>query len=272
MFSDINSCKQQRKLRKLAIAIVTLGLIFFSAPYSRSIEKSRENGNSLPASPDTGSPEEDFSAGGTRDSNQLNKICGENSQEMVYLLGNRNREFTLSAHPTFWFYLPDRVKKVAQINFVLTELETGKEIYARALQPPEKAGIFGISMPSKPEYTLSPQVNYRWSLEVDCAESDEEPIIALEGWLSRLPLNSDLKNKLAATPDEQKHLVYLQHNLLYDALNDLVQLRIVQPQNTELITAWNQLLVELGWQNLAQQLAVKPFLLNKKILVNNIQY
>lgn len=264
MFSDIiNSYKRKRKASRKAIVIITLGSILFSAPYGRSIEESAQN--SLPAPPDTGSPEEDFSAGGTRDGNQLKQICGKKSQEILYLLGNNNRELTLSAHPTFWFYVPEGVNNKAQINFVLVELETGKKIYARPVQLPEQAGMLGISIPSKPEYALSTQINYRWSLEINCTELEQEPVIALQGWLYRSLSHTDLQDRLAVTPDEQKHTVYLQHNLLYDALNHLVKLSIAQPQNNHLRTAWNQLLMELGWQDLAKQSTLKAYILDTSL-------
>ena len=254
-------------MQKWAFSSVTLCLVFFLASHSGNTEESPKH--SLPSSPDTGSPEEDFSAGGTRENHRLTKICGEKGQKIAYLLGNKNREFTSSAYPTFWFYIPNNVQKVAQMKFVLTEVETGKKIYNRIVKVPEIAGAMGIPIPPEPQYALSPNVNYSWSLEVDCAESNDDSVIALEGWLYRLPLNSNLPNQLAAASGEDKYKVYLQHNLLYDALNDLAQRRIAEPNNTQLETSWNQLLGELGWQDLTQKSAVEPYILDTKIYVRN---
>ncbi len=254
-------------MQKWAFSTVTLCLVFFLASHSGNTEESSQH--SLPSSPDTGSPEEDFSAGGTRENYQLTKICGEKGQNIAYLLGNKNREFTSSPYPTFWFYIPNNVHQVAQMKFVLTELETGKKIYSHIVQVPEIAGAMGIAIPPEPRYALSSNVNYSWSLEVDCTESKEDSVIALEGWLSRRSLNSNLQNQLAAASGEDKYIVYLQHNLLYDALSDLAQRRIAEPNNTQLETTWNQLLVELGWQDLTQKCAVEPYLLDPKIYVRN---
>ena len=246
---------------------VTLCLVFCLVPYSGNTQESPKN--SLPSSPDTGSPEEDFSAGGTRENHRFSKICGEKGQEIAYLLGNKNREFTSSAYPTFWFYIPNNLQKVAQMKFVLTEVATGKRIYDRILQVPEIAGAMGIAIPPEPEYALSLNVNYSWSLQVDCIESNDESVIALTGWLYRLSLNSDLQNQLAAASSEDKYKVYLQHNLLYDALDDLAQRRIAKPDNTQLETTWNQLLEELGWQDLTQKSTVEPYMLDTKISSKN---
>ena len=250
--------KQQKQARKIAIASTTLCSIFFLSPYPGNTEESQNN--SLPSPPDTGSPEEDFAAGGTRKNHQFNKICGVAGQEIIYLLGNNNREFTASAYPTFWFYIPDNLEQVKQIKFVLKELETGNKIYNRPIEIPEKLGIIGIKIPPEPQYALTPNINYHWSLEIDCIEPNYKPVIALSGWLRRLPSNLDLQNQLAITPSEDKYQVYLQHDLLYDGLDYLAKLYIAEPHNPRLKTSWNQLLVKMGWQDLAQECTIEPYI------------
>ncbi|MGL5795962.1 MAG: DUF928 domain-containing protein [Waterburya sp.] len=49
----------------------------------------------------------------------------------------------------------------------------------------------------------------------------------------------------------EKYKVYLQHNLLYDALTDLAELRIAKPNNTNIEVAWTDLLSKLGWQDVS---------------------
>ncbi len=69
MFLKITCSKQQRQIQKLAIATATLFSIFFLNTHSGNTEESPQN--SLPPPPDTGSPEEDFSAGGTRENHRF---------------------------------------------------------------------------------------------------------------------------------------------------------------------------------------------------------
>ena len=250
-------------MKKWTFYLATLYLLCFVAPYPANAEETANN--NLPTTPDTGSPEEDFSAGGTRDSGLLTQVCGENGQKIAYLLGHKNREFTVSAHPTFWFYLPLNTKRVKQMKFVLKELETDKQIYSHTLQITSKVDTVGITIPPEEKYALAPNVNYSWNLEVDCVGENEEPFVALEGWLHRLPLDSNLQHQLATVSQEDRYQVYLQNNLLYDALNHLAQRRMKQPNNSQLATAWNQLLTELGWQNLVKQSAAKPYILDTRI-------
>lgn len=252
---------------KFTICVSTLCLVFFLVPYSGNTEESAKN--NLPSSPDTGSPEEDFSAGGSRGNNLLAQICGENSQQIAYLLGENNREFTSSPYPTFWFHIPQKIQKLAQIKFSLTDLETDQKIYHRTLKVSEKSNIVGISLPAKPQYALSPAVNYSWRLEVDCTKSEDESVISLEGWLQHLPLSTNLRKQLATVSIKDRYKVYLRYNLLYDALSNLAQRHIVEPDNSGVAIAWNRLLTELGWQDLVGQSAIQPSLLDTKIVVNN---
>ena len=119
---------------KWAISVFTLLIALLLLPQPGNTKEKKSNNNRLPPAPDTGSPEEDFSAGGTRDNKPKNTLCGVDGQQIAYLLGNGNREFTSSAYPTFWFYIPHATDKIAQIKFVITELETGKKIYDRVIQ------------------------------------------------------------------------------------------------------------------------------------------
>lgn len=211
---------------------------------------------SLPQPPDTGTPEEDFSAGGTRDSKQVT-LCGTNAFSLAYLLGDQNRELTASAHPAFWFYIPSHAAQVQFMTLSLTELATEQNVYERTILEP-RTGIIGIALPQKQQYELTANVNYRWKLKVTCAQASE-PSVALEGWLMRVPLDAELQDQLATAPEHEKYQVYLQHNLLYDALNDLAQRHFANPNDSRLAAAWKQLLAEeLGWQDLTQPSIVEP--------------
>lgn len=253
MSSKTAGSRGQSQQNKWAISAFTLLTALLLIPQPGNTKESKSNSNRLPPAPDTGSPEEDFSAGGTRDNRPKNTVCGVDEQEIAYLLGNKNREFTLDAYPTFWFHIPNAMNEVAQMRFVVTELETGKKIYDRVIEGTKRSGITGIDLPKEKQYALSPEVNYAWSLRVDCAQTDGESKIALEGWLTRLSSDSRLKNQLATASEVEKHKIYLKHNLLYDALTELAQRRIAEPNSIQTKTAWNELLTTLGWQDLIEQ-------------------
>lgn len=232
---------------------ILLLIAFFPVSQSGYAEEKRENKTTLPPAPETGSPEGDFSAGGTRGNKPRNFVCGHKSLNIFYLLGDRNREFTLSAYPSFWFYISNRINKTTQIKFVISELKTGNKVYERVIQGTNKSGIIGITLPKDQQYALSSEENYSWSLIVDCAETYKNSETILGGWLTRLSSDSELQQQLAAVSEAEKYTVYLKHNLLYDALEELALSRIAKPNNIKIETAWNQLLTKLGWEDLAQQ-------------------
>lgn len=266
MFLKTAYSRDRRLKNHWAISVLTLLIALLVVPQPGNTKQKKGNNHRLPTAPDTGSPQEDFSAGGTRDEQLRNSVCGVDGQQIAYLLGNKNREFTSSAYPTFWFYLPRTMNKIAQMKFVVTELETGKKIYDRVIQATKTSGITGISLPRDKRYTLSPEVNYAWSLQVDCAGTDRESEIALAGWLSRISSNVELQNQLAAASEAEKVAVYLNHNLLYDAITQQAQSLIAKPKNIQVETAWNQLLTTLGWQDLVEQKSnIDPSLLNMQL-------
>ena len=244
---------QRSKRSKWTILVLNLLLVLLLIPLPGNTKEKKDNSNRLPPAPDTGSPEEDFSAGGTRDNRHNDTVCGIDRDQIAYLLGNKNREFTSSAHPTFWFHIPSRMNQEAKVRFAVSELETGNKIYDRVIEQNKKSPIVGIDLPKEKQYALSPKVNYVWSLKVDCPGTSSESDIALEGWLTRSPLKSKLQQRLAATPEIERHTVYLQQNLLYDALTELAKRRIAKPNDIQIEAAWNQLLTKLGWQDLVQQ-------------------
>lgn len=250
MFANKAFIKRNLKTSKRILFIVALCLSFFLNSYLGSAEE--PTNDSPPSTPDTGSLEEDFSAGGTRENHLLTQLCNKNGQNIAYLLGNQNREFTLSAYSTFWFYIPNTLQEEVQLKFVLKEMETDNQIYDRILEVPNEAGIIGIALPDEQKYALTPNINYSWSLEVKCGESNHESEAILEGWLQRLIPNADLQKQLANTPTEDRYQIYLQNDLLYDALDNLAQQLIITSNDSQLRTVWNQFLNELGWQNLVQ--------------------
>lgn len=253
--------KSQRQENQLRIeyskvwqlVYILLLVVVFSTSQSGYAKEKRENNITLPPAPETGSPEGDFSAGGTRGNKPRNFICGDKSKNISYLLGNRNREFTLSAYPSFWFYISNKINETTQIKFVVSELKTGNKVYDRVIQGTNKAGIIGITLPKDKKYALSSEENYSWSLIVDCAGTYEKSETILTGWLTRLSSDSELQQQLATASEAEKHTVYLKHNLLYDALEELALSRITKPDNIEIKKAWNKLLIKLGWEDLAQQ-------------------
>lgn len=213
--------------------------------------------SNLPPAPSTGTPEGTSSAGGTRGEPRIRRTCNTTNQSLVYLLDSGIRDFTIAAHPIFWLYSPYTVGQIDYLEFTLTEVQTTKKIYSAKVNLRERSGIMGIALPQEKQYALKPNQDYSWSLQVYCFQQENRPEIVFEGWLRRLPVNSSLQQNLAAFPS-QHYSVYLENNILYDALTNLAQLRQEKPNDPKIITAWNQLLIDLGRKELIPQPILKP--------------
>lgn len=250
MFFNKFNFKVSKNIPKWLFSIATFGLLIclnFAPLHSE--EKTNAD---LPPAPDTGTPEEDFQSAGTRDNRILSKFCDADSQKIVYLLGNDIRESTISPYPFFWFYFSDTSKTIDRVKFVLKESDTEKEIYRLTIESLKQSGTVGIPLPREKKYALIPNTNYSWNLTVNCV-GEGQKTLELRGWLRRLLPDTELQSQLAAASEEEKYRVYLEHNILYDALNDLARRRTQKPGNTSVIIAWNQLLNDLGWYNLSEQ-------------------
>ena len=253
--------KIAQNIPKKLFSVIILSWLIVINPASVLGEEKTNNAN-LPTAPDTGTPEEDFQSAGTRDNETLSSLCQADSQQIVYLLGENIRESTLSPYPVFWFNFAN-IQAIGQIEFVLEETDTNKKVYHRTLKTPKQTGTLGIALPHQKKYALIANKNYSWKLNIDCV--GEPKTLALTGWLHRLLPDTKLQNQLATASDEEKYHIYLKRNLLYDALNELAQRRTHTPQDIKLVTAWNQLLQELGWHNLAQQSTVEFHVLQTDI-------
>ena len=211
----------------------------------------------LPPAPITGTPEGNSSAGGTRGESKIEQICNSTNQSLVYLLDSGIRDFTIAAYPIFWFYSPYTAGQIDYLEFALTEVQTNQTIYRTKVNPRERSGIMGIALPQEKKYALELNKDYSWSLQVYCSQQDNRADIVFEGWLRRLPMTSSLEKDLAAFPS-QHYSVYLENNILYDALTNLAQLRQKKPNDPQIIKAWNKLLIDLGRQELIPQPILEP--------------
>ncbi len=236
-----------------------IGLIIIISKLSISYLGMAQARAELPPAPSRGTPEGTSSAGGTRSETDLNQGCTSSNQSLVYLLDSGIRDFTVAAYPVFWFYNPYTSGEVSYLEFALTETQTAKTIYRTAINSTEQAGIMSITLPQEEQYALERDKDYSWSLQVHCHQKKNEPDLVLSGWLRRLPLTPSLRTQLAEFPT-QEYSVYMEHNILYDALTNLAQRKKHQPNDPKIMAAWNYLLTDLGWQELAQKPIVEVLL------------
>ncbi|KAF3888243.1 MULTISPECIES: DUF928 domain-containing protein [Nostocales] len=184
--------------------------------------------------------------GGRRDngtcdgqSNTTNsRMTGANTAEkLTALLPSTHLGLTLTSHPTFLVYVPKTSAKV--LEFTLED-EAGEGIYQTKINLKGVPGIVSFSLP-KTEPALEVGKDYRWVVSIICQQTGPtNPFI--EGLVRRSPVNATLTNRINKAKPLEQIVLYSQSGYWFEALTNLANLRLSQPQNREIKTAWNELL------------------------------
>ena len=239
------------------IAILTVAIFLsYSFPQSALTQENSESQETRtptpPKPPDTGTPEGSPSPGGTRTESDRIASCRGKQKSITSLTGNEIKEFTVSSHPSFWFYVPYTVDEIGYLEFTLEDSRDKKTVYQTRIKLSEEAGVMEVALPNRDRYALKPDKNYTWYLKGYCNDSSQdEPDIALLGWISRITLESPLQEQLQSGSPQYK--VYLQNTIMYDAITALAKQYQSQPESPQIKNAWIALLDRLGLIQLADK-------------------
>jgi hypothetical protein len=152
--------------------------------------------------------------------------------------------FTLTGHPTFWFYVPYKASSIAGASFSLVNKQTNTEFYSTDLALPETPGFVEISIPVKQKPLDKNQV-YQWEFTLYCDSNDFSLRVYNKGLIKRVDLVSLEAQLKTATLDERINL-YIKNKIWYDVSIDLVQINN-HPK------AWLDLLRAVGLKQLEQK-------------------
>ncbi|MBC6417338.1 MAG: DUF928 domain-containing protein [Prochloron sp. SP5CPC1] len=132
---------------------------------------------------------------------------------------------TISAHPTFFFYLPyEPTTPPKNVKFKLLN-EEEHEVYTTLKQFNNLPGVVSISIPETAP-PLEVGQNYYWSLYFIHDDKKRSQDDYLSGWVKRVEPSLALKSKLAtATTPWELLPFYTEESLWIDALSALALLR-----------------------------------------------
>jgi hypothetical protein len=195
-----------------------------------------------PKPPSTGTPKGNSTPGTTRPA----VACKQTNKPLTALNANNGSDFTVSANPSFWFYIPYTQGDIKHANFLLLDGQESKTIYETEIKLAAKSGLIKITLPAN---SLQANQNYRWYLMVNCrASRSDEPDAVVDGWIQRKMLDTDLQaNK------SQKFIFYTTNNIWYDAINHVAEQHFKYSDNPEIQAVWNNLLKALGKEWVAQE-------------------
>ena len=181
-------------------------------------------------------------------------LCPNTAKPLTALVPNSNVGMTVRDRPNFWFYVPYNPQQAATGEFVLQDRQEN-DIYRQTFDLPQTPGLVSLNLPQAAP-ALEVDRPYRWYFKLYCGDSTSTTANFVEGWITRIPLESDLAIEIeqGKNPDYQE---YGSNSIWFDALDNLAQLRLEQ-DNPQLQNDWNRLLsaegVNLG--ELSQQLLV----------------
>lgn len=198
-----------------------------------------------PKPPSTGTPKGNSSPGTTRPE----AICKQTNKPLTVLNANNGSDFTASANPSFWFYIPYTKDDIKHAEFLLLDGQESVTIYRAAIKLATKPGLIKVSLPTNSQNSLQPNQNYRWYLMVNCRSSrSDEPDVVVDGWIQRKIFDGNFQ-----TNKSQKLIFYTKNNIWYDAVNDLAQQRFQYPNDSRLQDDWKNLLKLLGKDEFTQE-------------------
>jgi len=155
---------------------------------------------------------------------------------------------TISAKPTFFYYLPVALDKTVQ--FELAD-ERDKTLYKKSFRMvTSRAGIVSVSLGSDGNSpALEVGKNYQWYFTIKCNPNNYREDVLVSGWINRTALAPSVKTELDRSPDSRAKLsIFAQQGLWYEYLATLAQLRMESPSDASLALKWSEVLssVELG--------------------------
>ncbi|MEH2156417.1 DUF928 domain-containing protein [Nostoc sp.] len=192
-------------------------------------------------------------------------IYQQGKPPLTPIVGSNQSHFTVKDYPTIWVYLPYTSQQETSGEFSLQDGDM--EVYHTSLKLPTKSGIVGITLPSTIP-ALKVGKEYRWYFDINCSRhvSENSPIPAsvtgiVEKKLISLELESSLKT---AKTRLDKILVYAKHDIWYEAITELGQLRLKEPHNSTLKKLWIELLntEPFGLGNISQEPIIGNIMLN----------
>jgi hypothetical protein len=165
---------------------------------------------------------------------------------------------TVAEHPTFWVYVPELPTNLRSGEFVLQD-EQENDVWRTPLTLPEKSGAIAISLPQNPQYALKQNSKYHWFFRVYCGDPQNQPeYIFVDAWMQRVALTPNLQRQLE-TAKPQEYTAYAAHNIWYDAVTNLAELRRTNPGDRVLTQEWTNLLKAVDLEELAQAPIVQRY-------------
>lgn len=185
--------------------------------------------------------EPDFSSTGRpgrQTSGESRGNCPTTTLPLTALMPTSNWGKTTRERPTFWFYVPYSPQEAPLGEFVLQDIE--RNDFARIpFILPQTPGLVSVTL-SDDRSPLEIEKWYRWYFKLYCDRQKSSSPIFTQGWVQRISLTSELKEQM------YKNIISTADRVWYDAIDELANRRLAQPNNAQILADWNRLLKAKG--------------------------
>lgn len=167
--------------------------------------------------------------------------------------------FTVSGHPTFFWYMPQ--VSSGYLEFALAKptddtLERETIVHYVRLPIPRSATVVAYQLPPEHVEALEYGQLYRWSVVLFCRVPGEinydlSDGLVTSGWVERLATDDPITLQVAdATPEQSDR--FAAAGIWHEALTGLARQQLLQPQDAQTRQNWFELLASVGLENFAQ--------------------
>ncbi len=155
---------------------------------------------------------------------------------------------TTKENPTFWFYVPYKLKSINNPKFSLRNRQK-QTIYEKELQLTDTPGLISVSLPAN---SLSLKVGewyqYYLFMDIDCNSNGLARKEFAQAWVKREAIASGFEAKLEKISPRQRGLFYAKNGIWYDAMVSFAKLKYASGTNLE----WTQMLESIGLNEFSQ--------------------
>lgn len=161
---------------------------------------------------------------------------------------------TTSTNPTLVFYISSLKKEInplqeeIKVEFVLRD-QQDKLICESNFTTDKKEELLIFSLAEVNNCpALKKAENYRWYLSIINNPLDRAHDSVVEGWFRQTTINSTLAASLEELNPLEKAKIYQEHELWYEAIATLAELKQMKPNEPTIAQQWHKLMEALGFE------------------------
>ncbi len=244
----------------LRLLLVFLALGTLISPYGQGPAIAKENSNSVAATsfkvtfnPPAEKRPKNSSGGASRSIGQCINQAENSALPLAPLLPAAAKGLSVASHPTVLAYLP---RTSAQKVFFSWRDEQNNDHYQTILPLNNREGIISFTLPEDAP-PLEVGKNYQWALALMCDGKLQPDSPVIQGQIQRVALEATMSDRLKNANALETAAIYGEAGIWYETVATLAELQTTQPNDSSLISNWQELLTSVGLEKIATTPLIK---------------